>query len=69
LASSAVPHTPGEPHLVQIVGRGGRIEVFVDGMQEVDYVDAGNPIRAGAIALETLDDSYAQVTGIQVCLR
>jgi hypothetical protein len=69
LASSAVSHTLGEPHLVQIAGRGGHIEVFVDGVKEVDYTDAANPIRAGAIALETLDDSYAQVDGIQVCQR
>ena len=69
LASSAVPHTLGELHLVQIVGRGGRIEVFVDGVKELDFTDAEKPIKAGTIALETLDDSYAQVAGIQVCLR
>jgi len=68
LAWRSTPFQLGEWHLVQIAVRGGHIEVFVDGVEQLDYTDP-NPLGKGTIAFETLENSVAQLEGLRVCAR
>jgi hypothetical protein len=58
-------HRPGSWHLVEIVGWGGRIVVYVNGQVELDYTDM-HPLQRGGIAFETLDNSEALIDDIEV---
>ncbi len=65
LTAVLVSHSLDHWHEVEIVGWGGRIQVYVDGELELDYFDE-HPLHQGTIAFETLDDSYAQIDDILV---
>jgi len=66
LAESDVFHGLGEWHDVEIVGRGGHLQVYVDGVLEIDFTDSEAPLLQGSIAFETLEGSYAQVDDVEV---
>ncbi len=55
----------GIPHGVSISVYEGRVLVVIDGMTEFDWVDP-DPLPAGTIAVETLDDGWVEVDDIRV---
>lgn len=65
LATSDVPHSNNTWHIVDIVAEGSRIEVFVDGKNEIKHNDP-QPLLSGTIGLETLEDSVVHVDDILV---
>jgi hypothetical protein len=65
LTSTEARHDLNVWHPVEIVGRGDRLQVIVDGKLEVDFTDPDR-LSEGTIAFETLDDSAAQVDDIEV---
>ena len=58
-------HALNQWYDMEIVGDGGHIQVYVDGMLKLDHVDS-NPILEGTISFETLDDSQAQIDDIEI---
>ncbi|MFQ5822533.1 MAG: caspase domain-containing protein [bacterium] len=52
-------------HFIEIVGNGGHLQVYVDGILRIDFTDV-EPLRQGNIAFETLEDSYAQVDDVEI---
>jgi len=52
-------------HLIQIKGKGGKIEVYVDSTKQLEYLDS-SPLENGGIGFETLDDSEAYVDDVIV---
>jgi photosystem II stability/assembly factor-like uncharacterized protein len=65
LTGSATPHSPGDWHQVEIVGRGASLRFLVDDQVEWEYTDP-DPLLGGSFAFETLDDSVAYVDDILV---
>jgi hypothetical protein len=59
-------HSANAWHLVQVAARSGRIEVFVDGVAELEVTDS-SPLGPGGFALETLEGAYVLVDDVQVC--
>ncbi len=52
-------------HDIEIRGEGGHLQVYVDGMLEIDFTDDA-PITQGSIAFETLEESYVQVDNVEI---
>lgn len=52
-------------HLIQIKGKEGKIEVYVDSTKQLEYLDS-SPLENGGIGFETLDDSEAYVDDVIV---
>ena len=65
LAASKTPHELNRWHDVEILGRAGHIQVYVDGDLEIDFVDR-DPWQRGAVAFEVWEDSQVQVDDIEV---
>ncbi|MEE8363893.1 MAG: hypothetical protein V3S18_07475 [Dehalococcoidia bacterium] len=65
LKTAGVQHTLGQWHDVEIAGEGGQLDIRVDGVLELSYLDR-EPIVFGGIAFETLDDSEALVDDVVV---
>jgi hypothetical protein len=59
------PHALNDWHQVEIVGRGGHLQMYVDGRLELDHTD-DEPLRRGSIGFETLDNSAALIDDIVV---
>ena len=57
--------SPGRWYEIKIVGKGNKIEIFVDGWSVLSFTDP-SPILYGTIALETLEDSEFYVDDIVV---
>ena len=57
--------SPGRWYEVKIVGKGNKIEIFVDGWSVLSFTDP-SPVLYGTIALETLEDSEFYVDDIVV---
>lgn len=51
-------------HDIEIRGEGGHIQVYVDGLLEIDVID-DTPLTQGSIAFETLEESYAYVDNVE----
>lgn len=65
LASSPGKHELGRWYAIEIVGKGNRVQVYVDGVLRIDYTDA-EPLLTGSIAFETLDDSHVHIDDVMV---
>jgi hypothetical protein len=52
-------------HDIEIVGKDGHLQVYVDGILEIDFTDVA-PLTYGSIAFETLDESRAMVDDVRV---
>ena len=68
LAASNTRHSLNAWHQVEIVGEGGALKFFVDGVQEWTYTDP-QPLEFGSFAFETLDNSQAYVDDIVVTVE
>lgn len=55
-------------HDIEIRGEGGYIQVFVDGLLEIDFID-DTPLTNGNIAFETLEESHAYVDNVEVYVQ
>ncbi|MBU1055092.1 MAG: DUF1080 domain-containing protein [Proteobacteria bacterium] len=51
-------------HDIEIRGKGGHLQVYLDGKLEIDFTDNA-PITQGSIAFETLEESYAQIDNVE----
>jgi hypothetical protein len=65
LAISETHHSLGSWHDVEIVADGPHLQVYVNGILEIDYVD-DDLIPRGSIAFETLDGSRALIDDVEV---
>lgn len=65
LAGSNTSHDLNAWHQIEISGKGGTLELLVDGTAEWTYTDS-QPLLEGKFAFETLDDSQAYVDDIEV---
>ncbi len=65
LVSARVNHEFGRWYTVEIVGKGNRIQVYVDGVLRIDHTDSA-PVLAGSIGLETLDGSHVHIDDVTV---
>lgn len=65
LVQRAGHHRRGQWHAVEIRGRGGQIEISVNGQRVIQYADP-DPLVYGAIALETLEESEVHVDDLEV---
>jgi len=65
LAESSHDTLLNEWQEVEIVVKDARIQVIVDGKLSLDYIDS-NPLRAGTVAFETLEDSRVYIDEIIV---
>jgi len=65
LKASPANHRLGRWYEVKIVGKGGSLEIYVDGRRMLTYTDP-DPLLFGSIALETLEDSEVYVDDIMV---
>ena len=65
LAASRTPHGLNRWYGVEILGRAGHIQVYVDGDLEIDFVDR-DPWQRGAVAFEVWEDSQVQLDDIEV---
>ena len=65
LRSSSAHHSRGRWYEVKIVGKGSKLDIYVDGRLKITYVDP-EPLLYGTIALETLEDSEVYVDDIVV---
>lgn len=52
-------------HGIEIVGHGGHLQVYLDGILRIDFFD-DDPLRFGHVAFETLEESYAQVDDVEI---
>jgi hypothetical protein len=55
-------------HDIEIRGEAGHLQVYVDGMLEIDFTDDA-PITQGSIAFETLKESHAYVDNVEANVR
>ena len=67
LATHEGKHSINNWHQVEIAGQGSKLSFYVDGSQELAYIDP-QPFLSGSFAFETLDDSQAYVDDIYVTL-
>lgn len=58
-------HSQGRWHKVKVFGRGGKLEIYVNGMLLLSFLDP-QPLVSGTIGLETFDDSEVYVDDIVV---
>ncbi len=58
-------HSLGRWYDVQVAGVGGRLSVYVDGVQVLSFSDP-DPLTSGGIAFESLDDSDVYVDNVSV---
>ncbi len=65
LVSVQASHPLNIWHKVEIAGRGGHIQVLVNGQVELDHTDP-DPLPSGSIAFESWEDSSAQIDDIEV---
>ncbi len=65
LRASSAHHSRGRWYQVEIVGKGGKLDIYVNGQRKISYVDS-EPLLYGTIALETLEDSEVYVDDIMV---
>ncbi|MBI3914647.1 MAG: DUF1080 domain-containing protein [Chloroflexi bacterium] len=65
LISSPGNHEFGRWYMVEIVGKGNRIQVYVDGVLRIDHTDS-TPVLAGSIGIETLDGSHVHIDDVTV---
>jgi hypothetical protein len=65
LKGAPAPYALNRGYDIEIVGEGGHIQVYVDGVLKLDYVD-NDPILKGSISFETLDDSQAQIDDVEI---
>lgn len=65
LASQAGLYEIGRWYTVEVVGRGALIQVYVDGIQQLQVTDA-NPVLAGGIALMVLPSGNARFDDLEV---
>lgn len=66
LRSADQPHQLGRWYTLTIACRGSSVQVDVDGVNVISFVDP-NPVFRGQLGLETLDDSEFYVDDIMVC--
>jgi len=66
LRSADQPHQLGRWYTLTITCRGSRIEVDVDGVNAISFVDP-SPLLRGQLALETLGNSEFHVGDIAIC--
>lgn len=65
LAQENTPHALDQWHEVEIVGRGSRLQLVVNGRVELDYIDP-DPLLFGSFAFETIDNAAAYLDDIAV---
>jgi len=65
LAGSDAYHRLEVWYDVKIVGEGGHLQVYVDGILKLDYIDDA-PLTWGNIAFETLEGSHAYIDDVEV---
>jgi photosystem II stability/assembly factor-like uncharacterized protein len=65
LGRSSVTNAVGVWQAVEVAGRGGILQVLVEGGQRIACVDPP-PVLTGSIAFETLDDSHVHVDEVTV---
>ncbi|MEK7848938.1 MAG: family 16 glycoside hydrolase, partial [Chloroflexota bacterium] len=58
-------HSPGRWYEVKVVGNGSRLDIYVDGVLKLTYVDP-EPLVRGNFAFESLDDSEVYVDDVVV---
>lgn len=68
LTNTPAAHTPGRWYAVEISGYGKRIEVRIDGVSRINYLDPVPHLRGG-ISFETLDESEALIDDVEVIPR
>jgi hypothetical protein len=65
LAKSHIHHELGIWHDINITYKSKKVEVIVNGVIEIEFLDT-RPLISGDIAFETLDDSYMYVRDMKV---
>ena len=68
LARSSTPHSLNAWHQIVISGKGGILELLVDGKSEWTFTDS-QPLLEGKFAFETLDDSQVYLDDVAVTLE
>lgn len=65
IAASDRYHPLGVWHDVEIVADGAHLQVYVDEVLEIDYLD-DDPLTQGSIAFETAEDSLVYIDDVEV---